>query len=350
MNRLLIASMHHGAGKTCITVGLLKASKRNVGYLKPFGDRLLYRKKRLWDHDTALLTTLFDLREKPADMTIGFEHAKLKYMYDPESMRKRVVESGESVEKGKDVLLIEGGCDLKCGISVHLDALSVAKYLDARLVMVVSGDEYTILDDIIFGKRYIETADVNFAGVIVNKVENVEDFRETHIPDLEAMGITVLGVVPYLPDLTYVSVQYLADRLFAKVIAGEAGLNRVVKNVFVGAASSSAARRNPLFKKEDKLIITGGDRSDMILAAIQSDASCVVLTNNILPPSNIVSKASEACIPLLLVPWDTYYTAGQIDHLETLLTPGDQEKIALLEQLVGENVSIERIVENQTER
>ena len=52
------------------------------GYLKPFGDRLIYRKKRLWDYDSALITNIFGLEQSSEDMTIGFEHSKLRYMYD----------------------------------------------------------------------------------------------------------------------------------------------------------------------------------------------------------------------------------------------------------------------------
>ncbi len=62
MKNLIIGSMDPNSGKTSLIVGLGKAiAGKKFGYLKPFGDRLLYRKKRLWDQDTALIANIFGL-------------------------------------------------------------------------------------------------------------------------------------------------------------------------------------------------------------------------------------------------------------------------------------------------
>ena len=115
----------------------------------------------------------------------------------------------------------------------------------------------------------------------------------------------------------------------------------MAKNIFVGALSANAALRNPLFSKGDKLIITGGDRTDMILAALESDTAGIVLTNNILPPTTSISKAKDRNIPLLLVSFDTYQTAKKIDDLEPLLTKDDTEKIQMLGNLVKDYVTLD---------
>jgi hypothetical protein len=96
-----------------------------------------------------------------------------------------------------------------------------------------------------------------------------------------------------------------------------------------------------LFKKEDKLIITGGDRTDMLLAALDTDTAGIVLTNNIVPPPSVISKAADRGIPLLLVSFDTFQTAKKIDDSEPLLTKDDTDRIALLKTLVEEHVSLE---------
>ncbi len=56
MDKVVIGSMRKSAGKTSIIVGIAGALKKKMAYLKPFGERLLYRKKRLWDYDSALIT------------------------------------------------------------------------------------------------------------------------------------------------------------------------------------------------------------------------------------------------------------------------------------------------------
>ena len=340
MNKWVIASMRKSAGKTSVIVGIAAALNKKMAYIKPFGERMLYRKKRLWDYDSALITNLFGLKEDPVDMSIGFDHSKLRYMYDQEGTEKKLLETVASIGKDKEILFIEGGRDLSYGMSVYLDTLSLAKYSGSRLVMVISGEEDTILDDILFLKKHVDFAGVNLSGVIVNKVQNVEDFQTTHLPVIQKLGVRVLGVIPYQSDLTYFSVYYLADRLFAKVITGEGGLKKVIKNIVIGAWSANIFLQNPLFKKENKLVITGGDRTDMILAALEGDTSGIILTNNILPPSNIISKASEKNIPLLMVFSDTYQTAKQIESLEPLLTREDTEKVDLLKEMVQKHVQL----------
>ena len=340
MNKWVMASMRRSAGKTSVIVGIAAALNKKMAYIKPFGERMLYRKKRLWDYDSALITNLFGLKEDPVDMSIGFDHSKLRYMYDQEGTQKKLLETVANIGKDKEILFVEGGRDLSYGISVYLDTLSLAKYLGSRLVMVVSGEEDSILDDVLFLKKHVDLAGVNLSGVIVNKVQNLEDFQNTHLPVIQKLGVRVLGVIPYQSDLTYFSVYYLADRLFAKVITGEGGLKKVIKNIVIGAWSANIFLQNPLFKKENKLVITGGDRTDMILAALEGDTSGIILTNNILPPSNIISKASEKNIPLLMVFSDTYQTAKQIESLEPLLTREDTEKVELLKQMVENHVQL----------
>lgn len=344
MDTLIVASMRKSAGKTSTIVGLAGVLSKKVGYLKPFGERMLYRKKRLWDYDSALITGVFGISDDPVDMSIGFDHSKLRYMYDEAGTKAKLQEIVGHIGKEKEFLFVEGGRDLAYGISVHLDSISLAKGLNSRLVIVVSGDENTILDDVTFLKRHIEISGVNLAGVIVNKVQNLDEFQKIHLPVITGLGVKVLGVIPFQSELTYFSVQYLAERLFAKVITGEGGLKRVVKNILIGAWSANVFMQHPLFKKENKLVITGGDRTDMILAALESDTSGIILTNNILPPSNIISKAAERNIPLLLVFSDTYQTAKQIDSVEPLLTKEDTEKIELLKQLVAKHVEVDALV------
>ena len=346
MDKVVIASMRKSAGKTSTIVGIAGALNKKMAYIKPFGERMLYRKKRLWDYDSSLVSNIFGLKEDPVDMSIGFDHSKLRYMYDEEGTKKKLLETIAHIGNDKEILFVEGGRDLSYGISVHLDTISLARFIGSKLLIVVSGDEDTILDDILFLKRHVDLAGVNLTGVIINKVQNLEEFQNTHLPSINQLGIRVLGVIPYQSELTHFSVYYLADRLFAKVLTGEGGLKRVVKNIVIGAWSANVFLQNPLFKKESKLIITGGDRTDMILAALESDTSGIILTNNILPPSNIIAKASERNIPLLMVFSDTYQTAKQIESLEPLLTRDDVEKVELLKQLVLKHVKVQEIAGN----
>jgi BioD-like phosphotransacetylase family protein len=105
--------------------------------------------------------------------------------------------------------------------------------------------------------------------------------------------------------------------------------------------SVEAALKNPLFQEESKLVITSGDRSDMIGATLESKAAAVILTNNILPSPVLISKAAASETPLLIVSADTCEIVKQIEGMEALLTDHDKEKIARIEQLVRTHVDLQ---------
>jgi BioD-like phosphotransacetylase family protein len=339
---LIVASTRESAGKTSMLVGLASVLDRRFGYIKPLGDRFLYRKKRLWDYDAALFARLLHLEQEPESMSIGFDHSKLRFMYDRASMFDELRRVLATIGEGLDAVLIECGKDLSYGASVCLDPLTLSQETGHPVVIVVSGAEDDIADDVAFVERFVSTEEATIAGIIVNKVVHLEDFREVHLPTIEQLGVDVLGVVPYDKELTTMTVSLIADRLFARVVAGEEGLGNVVRSVAVGAMSVAAAMAEERMRAQEKLVITSGDRSDMILAAIEAGGtSAVVLTNNILPPAQVMSKASEKRIPLLLVPGDTYSVAMQVERIEPLLTADETKKARRIHELVSEYLDIQ---------
>ena len=349
MQTIVVTSFRQNAGKTSMIIGMAKALDKNIGYIKPFGERFLYRKKRLWDYDASLITNVFGLEENPEDMSIGFHHAKLLYMLDKETTKEKLQELRENVGGGKDLFFVECGRDISYGVAVHLDAISVARSLDAPLMVIASGDDDVILDDVIFFKKYIMQEQIRCLGIIINKVANVVDFCETRLPRIKQQGLNILGIIPYEKELSCFTVGYLADRLFAKVITGENHLSRLVKKIVIGSTSAAAALKNPQFQEEDKLVITGGDRQDMIVAALGSNAAALILTNSILPPANLIEKAEKLGIPMLVVSGHTYEIAQQIEALESLPTKEDHGKFAQMERMVRTHVNLEALLEPCTE-
>ncbi len=345
MKSLIVASMDYSAGKTSLIIGLARSAGKSFDYIKPLGDRLVYRKKRIWDYDAALMTNIFSLGRDPEDMTMGFEHLKLRFKYDEEGAKKRVTAMAAEAGQGKDIVFVEGGKSIEYGVSFHLNALSLAKYLGGKLVIVVSGDENYIVDNVIFIKKYLDIADLHFGGVILNKVRNVEDFNNTYVPIIRDEGVDILGLIPYSEQLTFFSMEYLAQYLLARVVAGENWLERRVSNIFVGAASVDSAYADERFRRENNLLITSGDRSDMLLASFEEGSTvAVVVTNNILPPQNILAKADEKKIPVLLVPFGVYEAAKQIEALTPLITSKNTAEIDLMAKMVSQHVNMDALL------
>ncbi|MFX1283975.1 MAG: AAA family ATPase [Promethearchaeota archaeon] len=341
MEKIVIASTSKEAGKTSLIIGLAKILNKKIGYMKPFGDHLLYQKKRLWDYDSALVTNVLELDEQPEDISIGFAHSKLHFMYDKASTKEKLIEISNNVGKDKDIIFIEGGKSLNYGLSVYLDPLSIARSTGAKLILILSGPDDSIIDDITFLVNSVNTENIELLGVIINKIKDVNNFKDLYLDTLTGLGVRVLGIVPYKKELTHFSMEYLYQTILAKVLAGEKGLKNKVEHIFVGAMSAAQVIKKPLWALENKLIITPGDRPDMILAALESSTAGIVLTNNILPSDPIIeSKANMVNIPLLLVSTDTFATAKQIDDMDITFTKEETDKIDLLEKLVKENVDL----------
>jgi len=343
MKTIIIGSVSENAGKTSFIVGLCQAMNQKFSYLKPFGDRLIYRKKRLWDYDSALITSIFGLEQSSDEMTIGFEHSKLRYMYDEAGTKAKLTEMVSNLSNVKGPLFIESGKDLTYGASVRLDTLSLVKYLGGKLVLVISGDEGKIMDDAAFIKKYVAMTGIDYS-IVINKVSNLEDYKSNYVQDIKALGLNVLGVVPFEKSLTQVSMNFIADKIQARVVAGDGGLNNRIKHVFVGAMSADSAHHTPGFQRQNKLLITGGDRADMIAAALEPGTTGIILTNNMVPSQNLLSKATDMNITVLAVPFDTFQTAKQIDDMVPLLAKDDTERIATLKKLIEQNVNINSII------
>jgi len=342
MKKIVVASTNKNAGKTSLIIGLAKASGNKIAYLKPLGDRLLYQKKRQWDYDSAIMTNLIGIQETPEDITIGFEHLKLRYMYDNSAIKTKLNDMLNSI-KDRDIVFLECGKNFSFGNSISLDPISIAKYIEGTLIVVTSGNDDAILDNITYLKHLSEFKGIEFGGIVINKVHDKSEFENMNFGYLKETGINILGILPFVPELTYSTVKFITDKLFAKIIAGEEGLNNVIKKVVVGSMSANAVLNLPAFKSESKLVITSGDRSDMILAALQTSSSAILLTNNVIPPNNIIAKATEMKVPLLLVPQDTYEIAKQIDKMESLITSDDTSKAQMIGDLVKANIDMDKI-------
>ena len=329
MKKIVVASVMPKAGKTTVALGIAKKFGGKIGYMKPLGDNQIYKKKRLVDYDAALFKEVFGIEEEVDEFTLGFHHSKVIHAFP--DIKKEVEERCKRLSSNKDLFIIEGGENLVRGSSLGLDSLSVASLVGADVLFVISGDAYDMMDSLSFAECAARNAGVNIAGVVIDKVreEDVEKVER----EMEKMGIQMLGTVPYINELDAMKVRYIADKLFARVVAGEKGLEKEVRNVLIAALSVPEILRHPDFKKEGKLIITGGDRSDVITAAMDDErTSCIVLTNNIVPPSNILAKADRRNIPLLSIRSDTYTAARKVESIESIILPDENKKVKKIEE------------------
>lgn len=196
MKKLVIASTGKNAGKTSIIVGLAKVLSRGFTYVKPFGDKLYFRKKVLWDHDAVLMTAIFGIEENPENLSVGFNHKKIRYLYNEASLREKLNSMIREVSGGKEIIFVECGGDFACGAFAWLDAVSITRAIGGELVVVAGGEDEAIMDDLAFLAGGVKLPEDLFKGVIINKVENLDDFRSSFAGAIRGMGLDILGIIP----------------------------------------------------------------------------------------------------------------------------------------------------------
>ena len=94
-----------------------------------------------------------------------------------------------------------------------------------------------------------------------------------------------------------------------------------------------------------EMLITGGDRVDLIFASVNSDTAGILLTNNILPHPKIMAKADSLNIPILSVAMDTYTTAKAVDKIISEIRPDEEDKKQTIKNMAMKELDLEAILE-----
>jgi BioD-like phosphotransacetylase family protein len=151
--------------------------------------------------------------------------------------------------------------------------------------------------------------------------------------------------VPDNRELTLPTVQEVVETLDAEILTMRDRLEGLVDGFLIGAMSPESAM-SWLRRSIRRALITGGDRTDLILMALETKPSAVILTGNLYPPVGVLTKAEEKGVPVLLVPDDTYTTVMKLEMLEGRIIPSptSTRKIQLTRQIVGEFVDWRKIL------
>lgn len=127
------------------------------------------------------------------------------------------------------------------------------------------------------------------------------------------------------------------------ILVGKEGLDKLVENVLVGAMTPESAMRY-FQKAKNEVVITGGDRTDIVFAALEAGATAVILTGNLYPSVKVFPRADDLEVPLILVPYDTYTTLRIVQGIVGKIKPTDLKRIDRAKRLVKENVEWEDIL------
>ncbi|MEW5758234.1 MAG: AAA family ATPase [Candidatus Omnitrophota bacterium] len=357
--KIFLAATSQNEGKTTVSLGLianLKSSFKNIGFIKPIGQRYLEEEGQKIDEDSILIEEVFGFKEAIKDMSpIAVERGFTeKYINDPdkEELTCRIKDSFLRISKDKDFVVVEGTGHAGVGsVFDHSNAV-VARLLDAGVILVSSGGIGKPIDEILLNKALFDKEGVKLIGVVINKVipEKFNKIDKLIRRGLERFGINVLGAIPYNPVLSAPSIYQILDETRYKLIWGEK-LDNLIEEIVVGAMAPRDALK--FFKDKNSLLITPGDRRDLILTALKLakskktkfSLSGIILTGGILPDKNTIKKIKRLNIPVILTDSDTYKTSSTIHDLTVKVRPKDKEKIDLIIKMVGANLNLKEIID-----
>jgi hypothetical protein len=224
--------------------------------------------------------------------------------------------------------------------------------LGAKVIIVSQGGIGKPIDEIALNQALFEKEGVEIIGVILNKVlgEKVDYVSDFARRGLKRKGLDLLGVIPHEQILCNPSIDLIREELHAELLNQPPTLHTLVDDVVVGAMGAHNAMQ---FFKRGVLLITPGDREDILLAAgamtnPNSDEKMagIVLTGGLRPDPSVLKAMQAMPIPVLLAKADSYEVASKVHNLIVKTRPSDVEKISLIRDIVAKNVNVKKIIDS----
>ena len=350
MKSIYITSVDSFSGKTAMSLALgriLKEKGKNIGYMKPLSFQPWRIGDKLTDEDAAFVRDILSLDTQPWDLSpivVNAEYlSEALQSPDQTAMLKTILDKADEVSKDKDVMIFEGGGSLREGYVFGLPAELVADNLNSKVLALIRyKDRRHLLDDVLAAKSRLQD---NLGGVVFNRVPvSAQEFvTKDAIPFLKKQGIKVFGVLPETRALGALTNQEIYEALEAELLTESYNPEESVEALMVGAMSSAAALSR--FRKQPhKAVITGGDRSDIQLAALETSTSCLILTGNLHPSPLVIKQAEDLGVAIFLVPTPTLETVEKLEGLLGKVRIGQKAKLDKFESLVEQFIDVDALL------
>ncbi len=355
---LYISTTEAGSGKALISLGIIELILRKtnkVAFFRPVIRRQPYGRQ---DEDINLILTYFALNQE-YDRAFGLyteEVQELISRSNYDEVLDKIIAKYKNLEQNYDFILCEGS-DYLGQVSAFEFNLNteIAKNLGCPILILGNAHRRSIQEAIAPVKMSLKSylaRECQVIGIVFNKA-NPELLAELLITLENKFDSSnyLLSAIPYEPKLSSPRVREIAQQLNAEVLYGHKRLDNLVLGYVIGAMRLEHAITR---LKEDSLVITPGDRSDMIVGLLQAHQSLNyphlsgMLLSGDLQPEASIRKLIDGLydpLPILSVPTNTYETSELIKQVNTSLTASDREKITLSIDLFDDRVNLSRLEE-----
>ncbi len=355
MTRALLLLSTEAKSLSMLSLGLLHALDRQgvrVAYFKPIARaKNAHRGSGTCSADRSCALVARHQADVPSVEPLPRDRAEDLCTTERESeLEAWLLERYEELSGRADTIIIEGVLDDDATLAHELNQTIAGCLAPSIAVLQNVGElpDEDVLEALeLFCKPY-RAAGLDILGVFLNCVPE----ERLRAPGSRLGPFQLLGCFPFVEALTEPRVVDLMRHLDASVIAGEGGLGRRVRRSQIAAMTVA----NALAVVEDhSLLITGGDRDDIVLAAaawgIAADRgplSGLVLSGGLRPSPDtlrLIEAVDTETLPVLSVPFDTYETAARVRSYRSCLEVDDTDKAQLAMRVIAEGLAREVLLE-----
>ena len=355
-NSLYIATTEPYTGKSLVSLGITDLTLRRTSKVGIFRPVIAPRSPQERDKNIDLLLSHFDLDLDYED-TYAFVSREVTDLvgqghYD--EVLDKIIEKYKALESQCDFILCIGS-DLEGGAAaLEFDFnADVAKNLGCPVLIVTSAadrDVATVVSSIRATLGAFLERGCQVLGMIVNRA-NLDSFVELRVALKEELpdDNIVLSAIPAHRVLSSPTLKEIADQLSAEILFGGDQLDKLAYRYLVIAMQLENYLTH---LTENALLITPGDRNDVILSALQAHQShCYpqisgMLLSGGLKPAPTVARILDGLrtmVPILSVQTDTFDTATQVSAVRSYITAENRAKIDLSLELFEEFVDIQAL-------
>lgn len=311
-----------------------KAAK--VGYFRPIIDDYPDGTK---DNHINTIISYFNLQLKYEE-AYAFTRSEVihKNNQDKEDeVLDRIIDKYKAIEERFDFVLVEGTDFSGEGAIIEWDInVLMAKNLGIPTILLASGVGKTLdelVNNIYMAYDSFTDNGVKVLMVVANKVqpENIDLVRKGLEEQLPKN--ILIGVIPKNPILGNPTIKEIVEVLDGKVLFGEEYLNNQAGHFGVGAMQ---LRNYLTHLQKDGLVITPGDRADIILGALQANLSInypnvsgIILTGNLVPEDSIIKLIDglSEVVPIVSVKEGTFSITNRIGAIRPRIYAENTQKI-----------------------
>jgi phosphate acetyltransferase len=350
-NAIYLTTTEPYSGKSLVSLGITELLLRrtpNVGIFRPV---IEVPPDKGCDKNIDLLISYFGLKLDYEDTYAFYRHQASELIAEGryDEMLDTIIQKYKVLEETCDFILCIGSDFEEGGTAVEFNVnADIAHNLGSPVLLVTSGADQTvdeIINEVKIAIDAFKESGCQILGAVVNRTppEIVDELLAAMGNELPDAGM-LLSVIPARAMLSSPTVKEIADSMNARVLYGENRLDNLAYNVLVIAMN--IANYLPHLRR-DSLLITPGDRSDVILSALQAHQSQnypkiagILLTGGLEPPETVdrLLTGLTDIVPILSVSEDTYQTARRIDKVRSYITPDAYAKVRLSLRLFARHV------------